>query len=91
MMLVERLEREHRRKWVYPEYRRKYLPGQIESTFSKLEALLNEAARREVPFADDWLPRWENLRNRFLTDPKLIDQAWEREVARARNANGENQ
>ena len=83
MMEVEILQRKARNS-VYPEYRRKYLPRQIENAFAKLEALLNEAQRREVPFEGDWTARWENLRSRYLTDPKLIDAAWEREVKRAR-------
>jgi hypothetical protein len=71
------------------EYRRvTRLPSQIDRTLDKLDRLLAKAEAVGLRPAN-WAEHWETLRSRFLTDPKLIDREWEREVSRARNANGE--
>lgn len=64
------------------------LPEQIERTMGKLERLLTKAESVGYRPAD-WRETWEALQSRFLTDTKLIDRQWEREVARARNSTGE--
>lgn len=72
------------------EYRRvTRIPDRIDRTMGKLERLLTEAQRAGYR-TTEWREAWECLHSRFLTDPKLIDQAWEREVERARNSKGEN-
>lgn len=67
----------------------KRLPEQIEGTLDKLDRLLSKAEAVGYRPAD-WATQWEALQSRFLTDPKMIDHEWEREVSRAGNANGEN-
>lgn len=61
------------------------LPDQIDGTFAKLERLLTKAEALGYR-ADNWRETWEALQSRFLTDPKLIDRQWEREIAAAKEA-----
>ena len=73
----------------YAIHRNRYLPRQIGSTLAKMAALFAEAERRRLPLDPEWREQWDALRSRYLTDTKLIDREWEREIARARKQ-GEN-
>lgn len=57
--------------------REQYLPRSIEHTIRKLEALLQEAARRGVPITEDQQERCHLLRSRYLTDPNMVNEVWE--------------
>jgi len=73
----------------YAIHRNRYLPRQIDNTLAKLAALFREAERRRLPIDPEWRARTDELRSRFLTDPGMINAAWEHEVSRARKQ-GEN-
>ena len=62
----------------------KRLPVQIEGTLAKLERLFGEAQAYGLPADPEWRARTDELRSRFLTDPGMINAAWEQEVSRAR-------
>ena len=65
------------------EYRRIVrLPDQIDDAIAKVGRLFTKAEAMGLR-PSNWAEQWEALQSRFLTDPKLIDAAWEREVARA--------
>lgn len=60
------------------------LPTQVGRTLDKLERLLAKAEELGLPPDADWRWRFEYLNSRYLTDARLIDDAWEREVKRSR-------
>lgn len=67
--------------------RMKHLPIAIEGTLAKLDRLFDEAGEYRIPLADDWRWHIEDLRSRFLTDPKLINDHWEKTIREARKNN----
>lgn len=59
----------------YVKYRQRYLPGQLAAARARVAALENEARRYGMHY--------------ILTHPEIVDEAWEREVAKARRESGE--
>lgn len=67
-------------------YRAQYVPRAIGRTFDKLNRLLDEADELRINDVVTWRERADELRSRFLTDPAMVDAAWERAAADARAA-----
>lgn len=86
VMTVERLEARAKSRTAQ-ESRKKRLPGVISATIVKLEGLVKEAERREVPIEDDWRWRMDLLHSHFLTNPTLVNNVWDRTVHDARKNN----
>lgn len=62
-----------RDQWQRDNYRRRYLPGQIEATFRKLAMLRNEAGRLGM--------------KDILSDPRYVNAAWDMVIDEARGVN----
>jgi hypothetical protein len=71
------------------EWRIKRVRKQVDGALQAMERALREAERRHLPIDPEWRARTDELRSRFLTDPGMINAAWEHEVSRARKQ-GEN-
>lgn len=86
VMTVERLEARAKSRTAQ-ESRKKRLPGVIDSTIVKLEHLLAESKWRGVPIGRTAAEKIDAIHSRFLTDPNLVNEAWEETIQHARKNN----
>lgn len=67
--------------------RMRHLPVAIDNTMSKLERLFIEAGEYRMPIDDMVAARFDELRSHFLTNPKLVNDHWDKTIREARKNN----
>lgn len=67
--------------------RMKHLPVALDNTVAKLDRLLAESEEYRMPVSDVVRGRFDELRSRYLTEPKLINDEWEHTIRAAQDAN----